>query len=135
MIIAHPPCTYFAKAQIFRLWSERGRKEKMSQSLDMFLAIASAPCPRIAIENPIGVLSTIYKKPSQIIYPWMFGDPHSKDICLWLKGLPPLISTCYHFKRQPVKNHVNGRMSQALKSKIKSRFFPPVAEAMATQWG
>jgi hypothetical protein len=88
----------------------------------------------IAIENPKGILSTQWLAPSMIIYPWQFGDPYRKDICLWTRNLPPLISTVYSTKRRSVTNHVNSRMSQALKSKIKSRFFKGVATAMANQW-
>lgn len=79
----------------------------------------------------------MWKRPTQIIYPWYYGDNYSKDICLWLKGLPrlngiPGIEEPAKLKR--VSNHVNSRMSQDLKSKIKSKFFPTIAAAMAEQW-
>lgn len=133
-VIAHYPCTFLAKAQIFKLQQSPGRMAKAWQSIEDIKEIFACSAEYIALENPIGFLSNNFRPPDQIIYPWMFGDPHSKDICLWLKNLPPLISTVYHYRRQPVSHHVNSRMSQALKSKIKSKFFPLVASAMAQQW-
>lgn len=134
LIIAHPPCTYLCNAQLFRCKPGSIFFEEQQKAIAFVRGLFSNKCPRIAIENPKGILSRLFMPPSQIIYPWYFGDKHSKDICLWLKGLPPLISTCYHTKRIPMQNHVNSRMSQALKSSIKSKFFPLVAEAMANQW-
>jgi hypothetical protein len=134
LVIAHPPCTYLCKAQLFRCVPDSIYADLQKDAIDFFLAIWNSPQLCIAIENPIGALSRMFRPPDQIIYPWYFGDPHSKDICLWLKNVPPLISTCYSTRRQPVKNHTNGRMSQAQRSKIKSRFFPAIAEAMANQW-
>jgi hypothetical protein len=134
LVIAHPPCTYLCKAQLFRCTPESQFEVLQQSAIEFFKKIYYSPVQHIAIENPIGALSKKFRPPDQIIYPWMFGDIHSKDICLWLKNVPPLISTCYNTKRVPVCNHVNGRMSQAQKSKIKSKFFPLVAEAMAHQW-
>jgi hypothetical protein len=88
----------------------------------------------IAIENPIGWLNTNWKSPDQITSAHKFGSPYHKDICLWLKNLPPLIEGAQSPGTKRVKNHVNSRMSQALKSKIKSKFFPEVGKAMAEQW-
>jgi hypothetical protein len=106
----------------------------MSAAVEFVQALYAADIKHIAVENPIGILSRVFRKPDQIIYSNWFGDPHKKDICLWLKNLPPLICTCYNSRCQPVKNHTNGRMSQEQKSKIKSKFFPLVAKAMAHQW-
>ena len=134
LVIGHPPCTYLCKAQLFRC--KPGSKYELLQqsAVDFVKSIYNSPVEHIAIENPIGALSRLFRPPDQIIYPWHFGDIHSKEICLWLKNVPPLISTLYNTKRIPVSNHVNGRMSQAQKSMIKSKFFPLVADAMATQW-
>jgi hypothetical protein len=107
----------------------------MHKGFEFFMKIYNSPQLHIAIENPIGALTRLFRPPDQIIYPWWFGDRHSKDICLWLKNMPPLIATVYNTKRIPVSNHVNGRMSQEQKSKIRSKFFPLVAHAMAHQWG
>ena len=134
LLIAHPPCTYLCKAQLAQCNLSFPRKQEQLKAIEFVKKIFSLDIEKIAIENPIGVLSSVWQKPTQIIYPWYFGDIHSKDICLWLKNLPPLISTCYNTKRIPMQNHVNSKMSQAEKSKIKSKFFPLVAEAMANQW-
>jgi hypothetical protein len=134
LIIAHPPCTYLCKAQFGRKY-EPGRAEKTKLAAELVQRIYNLNVPRLAIENPVGWLNNNWRKPDQIIYPYNFGDIHRKDICLWLKNLPPLISTCVSIKRIPVANHVNGQMSSAVKSKIKSKFFPLVADAMAVQWG
>lgn len=134
LVIAHPPCTYLCKAQLFRC--KPGTKYEMMQqtAVEFFKQIYYSPIKHIAIENPIGALTRLFRPPDQIIYPWQFGDIHSKDICLWLKNLPPLISTLYNTKRIPISNHVNGQMTQEQKSKIRSKFFPLVAQAMANQW-
>lgn len=134
ILIAHPPCTYLCNAQLWKCEIDIDRKEKQKHAMEFVNRIYNSDIPHIAIENPKGILSTKWLAPSQIIYPWQFGDPYRKDICLWLKNLPPLISTVYSTKRKSVSNHVNGRMSQAVKSKIKSKFFPGVASAMAIQW-
>lgn len=134
LVICHPPCTYLCKAQLFRCKPGTNFFLLQQLALEFFLKIWNSPQDHIVIENPIGALSRLFRPPDQIIYPWYFGDPHSKDICLWLKNVPPLIATLYNTRRQPVSNHVNGRMSKAQKSEIKSRFFPLVAEAMANQW-
>ena len=94
----------------------------------------NCPIPCIALENPVGIIGKYYKPQSQIIYPHWFGSPYHKEIGLWLKNLPPLIATQYSVHRKSMSNHVNGRMSQASKSKIRSKFFPQVAKAMAEQW-
>jgi hypothetical protein len=92
----------------------------------------NAPIPKIAIENPIGVMSTLYRKPDQIIQPWMFGHGETKATCLWLKGLPKLVPT----------NIVEGREQRIHKMppgpdrwKERSRTYPGIAAAMAEQWG
>lgn len=135
MMIAHPPCTYLCKAQYHLLSSCEARRLKAIEAFDFVKSLYAADIMKIAIENPIGILSRLFRQPDQICYTNFFGDPHKKDFCLWLKNLPPLIYTCQNLSCQPVRNHVNGRMSQEVKSKIKSKFFPLVAEAMANQWG
>lgn len=132
MIIAFPPCTYLCCAQLHRK-SENILVLRQS-AIQVVKDIYNSPTKKIAIENPKGILSTQFMPPHQIISPHYFGSPYSKDINLWLKNLPPLISTCYTSGQKKVANHVNGRMAQTEKSKIKSKFFPEVAEAMATQW-
>jgi site-specific DNA-cytosine methylase len=134
MMIAFPPCTYLCKAQYHLLLKNEERKANSEKAIDFVRRLYFSNIKKIAIENPIGILSKKFMQPTQICYSNMFGDPHKKDFCLWLKNLPPLIYTCQNLKCQPVRNHINGRMTQAEKSKIKSKFFPLVAVAMANQW-
>ena len=131
MIIAFPPCTDLcvSGARWFREKIADGRQQK---AINFFMEIALAPCPKIAIENPIGIMSSKYKKPSQIIHPWQFGHGETKATCLWLKGLPLL---------EPI-NIVEGREARIHKmapskdrSKLRSKTFPGIAKAMAGQWG
>jgi len=88
-MIAFPPCTHLAVSGA--AWFEQKRKDgRQQEGIDFFMAMVNAPIPRIAIENPVGIMSKIYKPPTQIIQPYMFGDEVSKKTCLWLKNLPPL---------------------------------------------
>lgn len=135
LIIAHPPCTYLCKAQLWRCVPGTDRYRLQKEAIEFVRYIEGQPCNLIAIENPIGVLSREWRKYDQLIYPYQFGDPYRKDICLWLKGLPKLLPGDMSPGRKSVSNHVNGRMSQAEKSRIKSKFFPGIAKAMAEQWG
>jgi hypothetical protein len=94
MMIAFPPCTDLAVSGA-RWFPEKRANGSQQRSIDFFMALVNAPIKRIAIENPIGIMSKIYRKPDQIIQPWQFGHPESKATCLWLSGLPPLIQTEY----------------------------------------
>jgi hypothetical protein len=96
------------------------------------MMIANRNCDKICIENPVGIMSTVWRKPDQIIQPYMFGHPESKKTCLWLKGLPRLTPT----------NVVDGRVGKIWRmppseerAKLRSKTFPGIAQAMATQWG
>lgn len=135
LMIAHPPCTYLARAQAYLVARDEERRKLKDEAIEFVRSLLAVNIPRIAIENPIGFLSTELRKPDQIIYPWWFGDPYRKDICLWTKNLPPLMATCYSTERKSMENHVNSRMSREERRKRKSKFFPGVAEAMALQWG
>jgi len=135
LIIGHPPCTYLCKAQIWRVQRCHLRAALQSQALTFFKKLYLSPAHSVALENPIGALTKLFRPPDQIIYPYNFGDPYRKDIALWFKNVPPLLPTIISAGRKSVSNHVNSRMSQAQKSKIKSRFFVGVAQAMAEQWG
>jgi len=143
MIIAFPPCTYLAVSGLH--WNKRipGRAEKTELALDFVRAIMDADCPRIAVENPVGCISTRIRKPDQYIQPHQFGEDASKKTCLWLKGLPRLRPT----KRIPGRM-VNGKERWANqtdsgqnklgpspdRAKIRSITYPGIAEAMSTQW-
>ena len=132
LMIAHPPCTWLAKAQLHR--QDSFSITNRLAAFNFVHTLWNAPIPHIAIGNPIGWLNTAWMPPQQIVYANEFGSPYGKDICLWLKDLPPLITGYLSPGKKKVANHVNSRMSQAVKSKIKSKFFPEVATAMAAQW-
>lgn len=129
MMIAFPPCTNLCVS------GARWFKDKIDEqkkSIDFFMKIANFNIPKIAIENPIGIMSTHYKKPNQIIQPWQFGHGEVKSTCLWLKNLPNLIPT----------NIVNGRLPRIWKEpphvdrwKRRSITYQGIADAMAEQWG
>lgn len=129
LMIAHPPCTHLAVS------GARWFKEKQQEQEDailFFMSLATAPIPMICIENPVSIMSTKWKKPTQIIHPWQFGHGETKSTCLWLKGLPKLKPT----------NIVEGREQRIWKmppgpnrAKERSRTFQGIAEAMADQWG
>lgn len=130
MIIAFPPCTHLAISGA-RYFPEKRRDGRQQSAIDFFMKFASAECPKIAIENPVGIMSTYYRKPDQIIQPWQFGHGETKKTCLWLKGLPTLIPT----------NIVEGRDQRIWKmppskdrAKNRAKTFPGVAKAMSLQW-
>lgn len=128
-MVAHPPCTYLAVSGA--RWF-RERQKEQEKAIDFVMALVSAPVHRIAVENPIIVLSTRYRKPDQIIQPWMFGHGETKATCLWLKNLSPLVPTnVVPGRRQRV--HLLPPSSDRWKQR--SRSYPGIAEAMATQWG
>lgn len=97
-MIAHPECTFLTVANTYMKrgcskYTPEKALEYRKAAIDFFMAMAEAPVDRIAVENPIGIMSRLYRKPDQIIQPWMFGEDASKSTCLWLKGLPPLYPT------------------------------------------
>lgn len=131
LMIAHPPCTDLSVsgARHFAAKIADGRQQR---ALDLVQQLMDADIPRIAIENPISVISSKIRKPDQIIQPWMFGHGETKATCLWLKGLPKLVAT----------DVVDGREARIHKMppgpnrwKERSRTFKGIAEAMADQWG
>lgn len=129
MLIAHPPCTHLAVSGA--RWFKDKKKEQ-SDALDFVRELLDAPIPRIALENPVSVISSRIRKPDQIIQPWQFGHGETKATCLWLKNLPKLTPT----------NIVAGREARIHKMppgpdrwKERSRTFQGIAAAMADQWG
>lgn len=129
LMVAHPPCTHLAVSGA-RWWGSKQREQ--AEALDFVLLLLGAPIERIALENPIGKISTAIRKPDQIIQPWMFGHGEQKATCLWLKGLPPLKPT----------DVVEGREQRIWKMppgadrwKKRSLTYHGIAEAMADQWG
>lgn len=138
IIIAFPPCTHLAVSGA--AWFEQKRKDGRQQAaIDFFMMFANADCERIAIENPVGIMSTVYKKPSQIVQPYEYGHPEQKKTCLWLKGLPLLQPTnnVYDQMMQLPKNkreRLHYLPPSPERAKLRSKTFPGIAKAMAEQW-
>lgn len=131
LMIAHPPCTHLSVSGA-RHFEEKRADGRQQEAIDFFMALAKAPIPRIAIENPVCIMSSVWREPDQIIQPWQFGHGETKATCLWLKGLPPLIPTKIVPGREP-RVH---RMSPGPdRWKERSRTYEGIAQAMAQQWG
>lgn len=144
-IIAFPPCTHLAVSGA-RHFEQKRKDGRQQQGIDFFMEFTRADCDRVAIENPIGIMSKIYRKPDQIIQPWMFGDEAQKSTCLWLEGLEKLVATdivgkgeMYEFvSKKGVRKSQPKWYMDALKSKntgeARSKTFPGIAREMANQW-
>ena len=139
LLVGHPPCTHLAVSGA--RWF-KDKQQEQEEALAFVKLLMDAPVPRIAIENPVSVISSRIRKPDQIVQPWMFGDPFTKTTCLWLKTLPPLIPTNVVDKGE---RHItkSGRSLPAWynlppsgdRAKIRSKTFEGMAQAMASQWG
>lgn len=129
MLIAFPPCTYLARSGA-RWWPERLPEQE--RALDFVRALLALPIDRIALENPIGAISTRIRKPDQIIQPWQFGHGEVKATCLWLKNLPLLVPTLEVVDRKP-RTHFMA--PSPTRGKDRSRTLLGIAAAMAGQWG
>ena len=139
MIIAHPPCTHLSSSGA-RWFPEKRADGRQQQGIDFFMSFTRADCPRIAVENPVGIMSTQYRKPDQIIQPWMFGHPEKKATCLWLKGLPKLgptndVSAYMRTLPKSRQERLHYLPPGPDRARIRSRTFPGIAKAMAEQWG
>lgn len=154
LLIAHPPCTYLTNAGAAYFspkWGEdkiNVRRSKQAKAAEFFMNFASADCEKIAIENPVGYMSSHYKKPSQCIQPFWFGDHAQKKTCLWLKNLPCLKPTDIVDRGTMIGNYSLGayaygkdengkwlRFDDPKLSSLRSKTFPGIARAMAEQWG
>jgi site-specific DNA-cytosine methylase len=151
MIIAFPPCTYLTVTgnRWFNIekYGEKAiqRHKDREWAVNFFKLISQANCQKIAIENPVGVMSTILRKPEQIINPFQFGDAFEKKTCLWLKGLPKLKYTNLveppertrfeSGKTMPAWYAEAWRLPKEERAKLRSKTFPGIAKAMAEQWG
>lgn len=129
LMVAHPPCTHLAVSGA-RWFKDKQQEQK--EALAFVEALLGAPIPRIALENPVSIISSRVRKPDQVIQPWQFGHGETKATCLWLKGLPKLVPT----------NIVEGREARIHKMppgpnrwKERSKTFSGIAKAMADQWG
>ena len=129
LMIAHPPCTHLAVSGA--RWFA-GKQKEQAEALDFVRALLNAPIPRIALENPISIISSRIRKPDQIVQPWMFGHGETKATCLWLKNLPPLVPTDVVAGREPRVHHASPGPDRW---KERSRTLPGIAAAMAEQWG
>lgn len=161
-MIAFPPCTHLAVSGA--AWFEQKRKDgRQQEGIDFFMSIINAPIKHIAVENPVGIMSKIYRKPDQIIQPYYFGDEARKSTCLWLKNLPLLYhnstpnlfdNKITHVSQGEFHHWIDGKTGKSKKqpkwfadaflksgiskderAKIRSKTFPGIAEAMANQWG
>lgn len=151
MIIAHPPCTYLTATA--NRWLDTGkygkkaweRLNKRNAAISFFYKFVLADCDRIVIENPLGCMSTAYKKADQIIQPYFFGDPYEKRTCLWLKGVNPLTPSNVvkppprekykSSKSMPEWYAALAKLEKNERSRLRSQTFPGIAAAMAEQWG
>lgn len=150
LVIAHPPCTYLTVTG--NRWFDEGkygdrareRKADREAAVEFSMAFAECNAPHVAIENPVGCMSTRWRKPDQIVQPYMFGDPYEKKTCLWLKGLDPLKPTD-EVEPEPRKVFKSGNSMPTWyadawhlppheRAKVRSRTFPGIAKAMANQW-
>lgn len=138
LMTAHPPCTYLSSSGLH--WNTRRPERSLltEQALGFVRTLLNAPIPRIALENPIGCISTRIRKPDQIIQPWQFGEDASKATCLWLKGLPKLAHTC-NIIRHRYSNQTPSGQNKLPPSEHRqgdrSRTYLGIAKAMAEQWG
>lgn len=151
LIVAHPPCTDLAVSGA-RHFARKRADGSQQRSIDFFMRFTNLSCKKVAIENPVCIMSSIYRKPDQIIQPWQFGHPVSKKTCFWLKGLPPLKPTGIVEPEIIHSKGKSGGYSGALwnvydengkplnykdprVAKVRSKTFPGIAKAMAEQWG
>lgn len=139
LMIAHPPCTDLAVSGA--AWFEKKRMVGAQQaSASFFMMLSKADIPRIAIENPVCVMSSLWRKPDQVIQPWMFGHTEQKATCLWLKGLP-LLTPTNDVKEEMMLLPKNQRERLHYlppspdRWKIRSQTYNGIAQAMAEQWG
>ena len=139
LMIAHPPCTDLSVSGA--AWFEKKRKNgNQYASASFFMTLAKCDIPKIAIENPVCIMSKLWRKPDQIVHPWMFGHPEQKATCLWLKGLPNLKET-NNVKELMLTLPDNERQRlhylppSADRGKLRSKTFEGLAQAMAQQWG
>ena len=150
IIIAFPPCTHLAVSGAAH-FAKKIADGRQQQGIDFFNLFTNLKCEKVVIENPIGIMSRLYRKPDQIIQPWQFGDKFQKSTCLWIKGLPKLEATdivekgefkewvCSKTgktKKQPMWffDALKNAKTNEERSILRSKTFPGIAKAMAEQW-
>lgn len=131
-VVAFPPCTHLASSGA-RWWPEKQADGRQQAAEEFFMALATADVPFIAVENPVGRMSTAWRKPDQIVQPWWFGDDYTKSTCFWLKGFPPLQATNpVHPARGSWIHRLPPSPDRAM---LRSLTPPGLAEAIGQQWG
>lgn len=150
ILIAHPPCTYLTVCgnrwfNVAQYGTKAIQRQKdRADAIDFFMKFVTADCDHIAIENPIGCMSTAYRKPDQVIQPYWFGDAERKSTCLWLKGLPkltatnmvePVVITLSNGKTDSPWHLNTLKLPEAERRRARSKTFPGIAKAIAEQWG
>jgi len=142
LMIAHPPCTHLAVSGA-KHFAKKRADGRQQQGIDFFMSLANAPIDRYAIENPVCIMSTIWRKPDQIIQPYQFGHTSRKTTCLWLKGLPDLFPTqivepelyvCKNGKTFS-KDYMVALSAGEKRGHLRSKTYQGIADAMAQQWG
>jgi len=138
LMIAHPPCTFLSSSGLH--WNTRRpeRAAQTEQALEFVRRLLDAAVPKIALENPIGCISSRIRRPDQIIHPWWFGDDASKATCLWLKNLPLLQQTAPLVKKRYANQTPSGQNKLGPSPdrwKLRSKTYQGIADAMAAQWG
>jgi site-specific DNA-cytosine methylase len=139
-VIAFPPCTHLAVSGA-RWFEEKRRDGRQQMGIGFFLAFTAIDhVPHVAIENPVGIMSNLYRKPDQIIQPYQFGDPETKATCLWLKNLPKLVPT--KDVREEMKSRPQAEAHRIVsmspspqRAMMRSKTYPGIADAMAQMWG
>lgn len=133
LMIAHPPCTHLA---VSGAWKFKEKQKEQTVALEFVRVLLDAPIKRIALENPVSIISTRIRKPDQIIQPWQFGHEETKTTCLWLKGLPKLVPTqVMEYRRRNLTPSGQNKLGpSADRWKLRSRTYTGIAEAMAEQW-
>jgi len=129
LMIGHPPCTHLCVSGA-RWFKDKVVEQK--EAIEFFMALINADIPKIAIENPVGIMSTKYRKPDQYIQPWEYGHGETKKTCLWLKGLTPLVPTNIVEGRD---NRIHRLPPSKDRGKLRSETYQGWADAMAAQWG
>lgn len=143
IIIAFPPCTHLACSGA-RWFAKKQTDGRQQQGIDFFMQFVNSNYKRVAIENPVGIMSTMYRKPDQIIQPYEYGDPYEKRTCLWLRGLPKLLPTIVvqpparivftSGKSMPKWCADTYNLPAKERAVVRSKTFPGIAKAMVTQW-
>jgi len=131
LAIFHPPCTHLAVSGA-RHFPEKIADGRQQEALEFVRILLDAPIPRIALENPVSIISSRIRKPDQVIQPYMFGHGDTKATCLWLKNLPKLVPTQIVSGREP---RIHKMAPGPDRWKERSRTYPGIAQAMAMQWG